>query len=79
MHYFAKLLKLVPANNSDLKVSIKHLHVRRVELKLLRKLQENRLLQPTRDTTATGEAIITGELMATRQAEMQSVQTTRDD
>ena len=48
-----------------------------MELKLLRKLQENRLLQPTGDTTATGEAIITGELMATGQAEVQSVQTTR--
>ena len=36
-----------------------------MELKLLRKLQENLVLQPTGDATATGEVIITGELMAT--------------
>ena len=54
------------------------MHTFRVELKPLRKLQENRLLQPTGDATVTGEAIITGELMATGQAEIQSVQTTRD-
>ena len=36
------------------------------------------MLQPTGDATATGEVIITGELMATGQAEVQSVQTTRD-
>ena len=47
-------------------ISIKQLHALRVELTLLRKLQENRLLQPTGDVTATGEAIITGELMATQ-------------
>ena len=35
-----------------------------MEFKLLRKLQENQLLQPTGDAMATGEAIITGELMA---------------
>ena len=45
-------------------ISIKHLHALRVELKLLRKLQENRLLQPTGDAMATGEVTITGELMA---------------
>ena len=50
----------------------------RVELKLLRKPQENPLLQPTRDVMATGEVIITGELMATEQAKIQSVQSTRD-
>ena len=60
--------------------SIKHLHALRVELKLLRKLQENRLLQSIGDTTATGEAIITGELMATGQDKInvQNVQTMRD-
>ena len=36
------------------------------------------MLQPTGDMTAMEEAIITGELMATGQAEIQSVQTTRD-
>ena len=55
-------------------ISIKHLPTHGVELKLLRKLQENQLLQPTGDTLATGEAKITGELMA----EVQSVQTVRD-
>ena len=50
----------------------------RVELKLLRKLKENRSLQPTGDATVIGEAIITCELMATGQPEVQSVQTTRD-
>ena len=59
-------------------ISIKHLHALRMELKLLRKLQENRLLQLTGDATATGEAIITRELMATGQTEVQSVQTMRD-
>ena len=43
-----------------------------MELKLLRKLQENRLLQLTGDAMATGEAIITGE------AELRSVQATCD-
>ena len=47
-----------------------------MELKLLRKLQENRLLQPTGDAMATGGAIIIGELMATGEAEVQCVQTT---
>ena len=59
-------------------ISIKHLHALRVELKLLRKLQENRLLQPTGDATATGELITTGELMDIGEAEVQSVQTMRD-
>ena len=59
-------------------ISIKQLHALTMELKLLGKLQENRLLQPTGDATATGEAIITGELKATGQAEIRSVQTTRD-
>ena len=49
-----------------------------MELKLLRKLQENGLLQHTGQVMATGEAIITGELMATGEAEAQSVQTMRD-
>ena len=50
-----------------------------MELKLARKLQEDRLLQPTGDAMATGGAIIIGELMmATGEAEVQSVQTTRD-
>ena len=52
------------------KYSIKCLHALRVELKLLRKLQENRLLQPTGDSMAMEEAIITGDLMATGQAEI---------
>ena len=52
-------------------IRIKNEHALRVELKLVRKLQENRLLQPTGDVTATGEAIITGELMATGQTEVQ--------
>ena len=55
-------------------IRIKHLHALRVELKLLRKLQENRLLQPTGDATVTAEAKNTGELMATGQAEIQCVQ-----
>ena len=59
-------------------ISIKQLHALRVELKLLRKLQEDRLLQPTGDTMATGKAIITGELMATGEAELHSVQTMHD-
>ena len=41
-----------------------------MELKLLRKLQENRLLQPTGDVLATGGAIIGGELMATGETEV---------
>ena len=57
-------------------ISIKHLHALGVELKMLRKLQVNRSLQPTGDTMATGEAIITIDLMATGEAEVQSVQTT---
>ena len=36
------------------------------------------MLQPTGDTPATGEAIIRGELIATGQTEVQSVQTTHD-
>ena len=59
-------------------ISIKHLHAIRVELKLLRKLQGNRSLQPTGEATATGEEIIIGELMAIKQTEVQSVQTTHD-
>ena len=59
-------------------ISIKHLHTLRVELKLLRKLQENQLLQPAGDATATGEVIISGELKATGQAEIPCVHTTRD-
>ena len=39
---------------------------------------ENRLLQPTGDAMATGEAIITAELMAAGEADVQSIQTTRD-
>ena len=38
-----------------------------MELKLLRKLRENRLLQPTGDDMAKGEVIITAELIATGQ------------
>ena len=49
-----------------------------MELKLSRKLQENRLLQPTEDAIATGGAIIIGELMATGEAEVQGDQTTCD-
>ena len=45
---------------------------------LSRKLQENRLLQPTEDAMATGGEIIMGELMAAGEAEVQSVQTTLD-
>ena len=40
-------------------------HALRVEVKLLKKLQKNRLLQRAGDAMATGEAIIRGELMAT--------------
>ena len=49
-----------------------------MELKLPRKLQENRLLQPTGEATAMGEEIITGELMGTGQTKIQSVQAKRD-
>ena len=59
-------------------ISIKNFHALRVELKLSRKLQENRLLQPTEDAMATGGEIIIGVLMATGQAEVQRVQTTLD-
>ena len=59
-------------------IRIKRLYTLRVELKLLRKLQENRSLQLTGGVMATGEAIITGELLATGQAKVQSVQTSRD-
>ena len=41
-------------------------------------LQENRLLQPTGDAMTTGGAIIIGELMATEEAEVRSVQKTLD-
>ena len=36
------------------------------------------MLQPTVDTMATGEVIVAGELMATGEAKLQSVQTTPD-
>ena len=44
----------------------------------LRHPRRNQMLQPTGDAMATAEAIITGELMATGEAELHSVQTTRD-
>ena len=47
-------------------------------MKLLRKLQDNRLLRPIGDAMTTGEVIIIGELMTTGQAEMQSVKTSHD-
>ena len=50
----------------------------RAELKLTRKLQENRLLQPTGDAIATGGARIVGELVAIGEAAVQSVQTKLD-
>ena len=56
----------------------RNLHVLRVELKLSRKLQENRLLQPTGDAMGTGGAIIKAELIATGEAEVQSIQTMLD-
>ena len=49
-----------------------------MELKLSRKLHENQLLQSTGNAMATTRAIIIGELMATGEAEVQSVQTTFD-
>ena len=51
-------------------ISVKHLHALGVELKLLRQLQENQLLQPTEDVMATGEGKITEELMATGDAKV---------
>ena len=59
-------------------LSIKNLHALRVELKLSRKLQENRLLQPTEDAMATGGEVIIGQLMPAGEDEVQSVQTTLD-
>ena len=51
-------------------IGITHLHALRVELKQLRKLQDNL----TGDATPAGEAKITTELMATIQDEIQIVQ-----
>ena len=56
-------------------IIIKNLHALKLELKLLRKLQENRLLQPTGDAMGTGHVMIIGGLMPTGEAEVQSVQT----
>ena len=59
--------------------NIKHLHTLGVELIEAAELATvNQLLQPTGDAMATEEAIITAKLMATGEAEAQSVQTTRD-